>query len=131
MNRIRRTMARRASPAGRVEPHASQPQRQGTPPGQPARPRRLRRMVHPGPSGSRQRRNRPELVRSHHHDASAAHDARTRLLPHTVQLCTHCQQNPAGFWVSRNSGQTVRRPWWLSCCQQLDPRSNHAIPFDG
>jgi hypothetical protein len=54
-----------------------------------------------------------------------------RLLPHTVQLCTHCQQNPAGFWVSRNSGQPVRRPWCLSCSQQLDPRSNHAIPFDG
>ena len=33
-----------------------------------------------------------------------------RLLPHTIQLCIHCPQHPAGFWVSRNSGQTVRRP---------------------
>ena len=63
-----------------------------------------------------------------HHHRAAATPAR---LPHAVQLCTHCQQNPAGFWVSRNNGQTVRRPWCLSCCQQLDPRSNHAIPFDG
>jgi len=77
IHRLRRTMARRTSPAGRVEPHASRPKRPRTPPGQPARPRQLRRMVHPGPSGSRQRRNRPELARSHHHDASAAHDART------------------------------------------------------
>jgi hypothetical protein len=23
------------------------------------------------------------------------------LLPHTRQLCIHCQQNPAGFWVSQ------------------------------
>lgn len=37
-----------------------------------------------------------------------------RLLPHTVQLCIHCRQNLAGFWVSRNSDQTVRRPWCLS-----------------
>jgi hypothetical protein len=22
-------------------------------------------------------------------------------LPHTIQLCIHCHQNPAGFWVSR------------------------------
>ena len=53
-----------------------------------------------------------------------------RLLPHTLQLRTHCQQDPAGFWVSRNSGQTVRRPWCLSR-QHLDPRSDHTIPSDG
>ncbi len=28
--------------------------------------------------------------------------------------------NPAGFWVSCTGGQTVRRPWYLSCCQGLD-----------
>jgi hypothetical protein len=54
-----------------------------------------------------------------------------RLLPHTIQLRTHCQQDPAGFWVSRNSGQTVRRLWRLPCCQQPGPRSDHAIPSDG
>ena len=31
-------------------------------------------------------------------------------LPHTIQLCIHCRQNPAGFWVSRSGSQTVRRP---------------------
>jgi hypothetical protein len=53
-----------------------------------------------------------------------------RLLPHTVQLCGHCQQRPAGFWVSCDSGQTVRRPWCLSCCQDLNPNRCQAIPFD-
>lgn len=48
----------------------------------------------------------------------------------TVQLCIHCQ-NPAGFWVSRTSDQTVRRPWCLSCCQWLDPGRYQVIPFDG
>jgi len=54
-----------------------------------------------------------------------------RLLPHTIQLCIHCRRNPAGFWVSHNGDQTVRRPWCLSCCQDLDPACHHVIPFDG
>jgi len=54
--------------------------------------------------------------------------ARPRL-PRTIQLCIHCRHNPAGFWVSRNSSQTVRRPWCLSCCQNLDPGRYHAQPF--
>lgn len=53
-----------------------------------------------------------------------------RLLPHTIQLCIHCRHNPAGFWVSRDSDQTVRRPWCLSCCQDLDPACHHIKPFD-
>ena len=53
-----------------------------------------------------------------------------RLVPHTIQLCTHCRHNPAGFWVSYTSGQTVRRPWCLSCCQDLDPRCYHIKSFD-
>jgi hypothetical protein len=53
-----------------------------------------------------------------------------RLLPHTIQLCIHCRQNPAGFWVSRTSDQTVRRPWCLSCCQDLDPDCYQIKPFD-
>jgi hypothetical protein len=50
--------------------------------------------------------------------------------PHTVQLCVHCRQNPAGFWVSHTSDQTARRPWCLSCCQNLDPGHYHLNPFD-
>ena len=53
-----------------------------------------------------------------------------RLRPHTIQLCIHCQQNPAGFWVSRTGDQIVQRPWCLSCCQHLDPCRYHVIPFD-
>jgi hypothetical protein len=36
--------------------------------------------------------------------------AAPRLRPHTVQLCIHCRQTPAGFWVSRNGGMPARRP---------------------
>jgi hypothetical protein len=49
---------------------------------------------------------------------------------HTVQLCIHCRQSPAGFWVGRCGGQTVRRPWCLSCCQELDRDRCDVIPFD-
>jgi hypothetical protein len=52
------------------------------------------------------------------------------LLPHTLQLCTHCRQNPAGFWVSRTGSQTVHRPWCLSCCQGLDRDRCDVTPFD-
>jgi hypothetical protein len=59
---------------------------------------------------------------------------RTRVLlarlPHTIQLCIHCQDRPAGFWVSRTGSHTVRRPWCLSCCEELDRDSCHMIPFD-
>lgn len=51
-------------------------------------------------------------------------------LPHPIQLCIHCRQNPAGFWVSRTSDQTARRPWCLSCCQNLDPDSYLIKPFE-
>ena len=52
-------------------------------------------------------------------------------LPHTFQLCIHCQQNPAGFWVSRTGAKTVRRPWCLFCCQGLDRDRHDMIPFGG
>jgi SAM-dependent methyltransferase len=42
-----------------------------------------------------------------------------RLPLHTVQLCIHCQKNPAGFWVSTTRGTTARRPSCLSCCQAI------------
>ena len=51
------------------------------------------------------------------------------LLPRTVQLCIHCRENPAGFWVSRKDASVVRRPWCLSCCQELDLSSCHVIRF--
>jgi hypothetical protein len=51
------------------------------------------------------------------------------MLPRTVQLCIHCRQSPAGFWVSRKNGQVVRRPWYLSCCQGLDRGRCDVIPF--
>jgi hypothetical protein len=51
------------------------------------------------------------------------------LLPRTVQLCIHCHQNPAGFWVSRNNASVVRRPWCLTCCQDLDLSSCDVTPF--
>ena len=53
------------------------------------------------------------------------------LLPRTVQLCVHCRDNPAGFWVSRKDASVVRRPWCLSCCQVLDPSSCDMTPFGG
>jgi hypothetical protein len=53
-----------------------------------------------------------------------------RLLPRTVQLCIHCRQNPAGFWVSGHRARTARRPWCLACCQGLDRDRCDVIPFD-
>jgi hypothetical protein len=46
--------------------------------------------------------------------------ARPGLLPRTLQLCIHCRESPAGFWVSRKNAKTVRRPWCLACCEELD-----------
>jgi len=51
------------------------------------------------------------------------------LLPRTVQLCIHCRGSPAGFWVSSKGGKTVRRPWCLSCCDELDRSRCDVIPF--
>lgn len=68
--------------------------------------------------------------RAHDHVLPAAHNNRVRLLPRTVQLCIHCRDNPAGFWVSGDSSRTVRRPWCLSCCQGLDPGCYDIRPFD-
>jgi hypothetical protein len=53
------------------------------------------------------------------------------LLPRTVQLCIHCRESPAGFWVSRKNGKVARRPWCLSCCQGLDWGRCDVIPFGG
>ena len=76
-------------------------------------------------SASQPNRLAPTTTNSRRRTMTAA-----RLLPHTIQLCIHCRQNPAGFWVSHTSDQTVRRPWCLSCCQGLDPACHHIRPFD-
>jgi hypothetical protein len=52
-----------------------------------------------------------------------------RRLPHTFPLCTHCLVNPAGFWVSGKNTSVVRRPWCLSCCDDLDRERCDMIPF--
>jgi hypothetical protein len=52
-------------------------------------------------------------------------------LPHTFQLCIHCRENPAGFWVSRTGDKTARRPWCLCCCQGLDRHCCEIIAFGG
>jgi hypothetical protein len=52
------------------------------------------------------------------------------LLPHTVHLCIRCRESPAGFWVSHNGAQTVRRPWCLSCCDILDRDRYSVVRFD-
>jgi hypothetical protein len=49
----------------------------------------------------------------------------------TIQLCVHCKQSPAGFWVSRGDGAVVRRPWCLACCQELDRVHCDITPFGG
>jgi hypothetical protein len=53
----------------------------------------------------------------------------TRMRPRTVKLCIHCQENAAGFWVSRRNGQVAQRPWCLSCCQELDRDLCDVTPF--
>jgi hypothetical protein len=53
------------------------------------------------------------------------------VLPRTIQVCIHCQESPAGFWVSRRNGSVVRRPWCLACCQALDRVHCEVIPFGG
>jgi hypothetical protein len=53
------------------------------------------------------------------------------VLPRTIQLCVHCQQRPAGFWVRCTGGTVMRRPWCLSCCQDLDRDRYDVITFGG
>lgn len=69
------------------------------------------------PRGRRRRRNNPVTTIA------------SGLLPRTIQLCVHCQQRPAGFWVRRTGGMVVRRPWCLSCSHELDRDHYDVIPF--
>jgi len=50
-------------------------------------------------------------------------------LPRTVQLCVHCRENPARFWVSRQGDRTARRPWCLPCSDGLDLGRCDVIPL--
>jgi hypothetical protein len=49
-------------------------------------------------------------------------------LGRTRQVCIHCRENTAGFWVGHSGGVT-RRPWCLSCCQELDRSRCDIVPF--
>ena len=130
IRRVRRSLARRASSPGTGEPHASQPQSQ--------EPQLASRSGRDGLAGrfTQDLAAAASMAAGQNRPAPAATASRRRsismsgLLPRTIQLCIHCRRNPAGFWVSRDSGQTVRRPWCLSCCQNLDPGCCHVQPFD-
>ena len=127
---VRRSMARGASPHGTAEPRASQPEGQESHlASRPGRDGLAGRFIQDTAAGA-------SVAAGHTRPAptTAKYQWRTitvpRLLPHAIQLCIHCRRNPAGFWVSRDSDQTVRRPWCLSCCQDLDPGCYHIKPFD-
>jgi hypothetical protein len=156
MNRIRRTcrsVARLTGPPGTAEPRANlltgrdgfagrfihdvaaaasvAVGHQFGRPGHRARPRGGRwaaRLPSPGPRAGSAGQTRPATTAPRPRLRAVAAPG---LLPHTVRLCVHCQQRPAGFWISSHGGQTVRRPWCLSCCQQLDPVRCDVIAFDG
>ena len=124
MNRIRR--ARRpwawgASPPGTGEPASRQPHGQELRlVSRPGRDGLAAWFLQPAAAGASVAagQNRPTATTTNSRRRTIP---MPRLLPHTIQQCIHCRQSPAGFWVSRDSDQTVRRLWCLSCCQDLDP----------
>jgi hypothetical protein len=105
-----RTVARRASSPGRAELQASQRYGQG--------PHLARWSGHGGSAAQfiQERAGGPSVAVSQTGPAPAAANSgrqtmtMPRMPPRTIQLCIHCRQNPARFWVSRSSAQTVRRP---------------------
>jgi hypothetical protein len=128
--RVRRTSTRGASSPGTSQSHASQPSgREPQLARQPGRDGLPAQIIQDMAAGAGvavgQARPAPATASSRWRGIPVP-----RLLPHTIQLCIHCRYNPAGFWVSRTSDQTVRRPWCLSCCEDLDPASHHIRPFD-
>jgi hypothetical protein len=125
---LRQILARRPSPPGAGQPQPGQLSSHRPPPGRRGYAARFIQAVAAAATVAAGQ-NRPGTATA---TANRRRLTRTapRRLPHTIQLCIHCRHNPAGFWVSRNSSQTVRRPWCLSCCQNLDPGSYHVQPFD-
>ena len=133
MNRIRRvgrTWARGSTPPATREPHSRQ--LHGSEPHLVSRPGSdgfAARFIQDLAAG-------PSVVPGQNRPAPMTTNSRRRTmtmprpLTHTIQVCVHCRHNPAGFWVSRNVGQTVRRPWCLSCCHDQDPACYHVQPFD-
>jgi hypothetical protein len=69
------------------------------------------------------------FIRSSPHGGIMGYLHRIGLPPRTVQICIRCQENPAGFWVSGQIAGVTRRPWCLSCCQQLDRNRCAIAPF--
>jgi hypothetical protein len=127
---IRHLLARRTSPPGTAEPRIPQPLGQGphqaNRPGHDSSTRRFVQQVAAAASvAADQHRPTPRTTGSRQRTTTMP-----RLLLRTIQLCIHCRHNPAGFWVSRNGSRTARRPWCLSCCQDLDPGCYHVNPFD-
>jgi hypothetical protein len=122
---LRQILARRPSPLGAGLPQPGQLDSHRPPPGR-----------RPGRGGFAARFIQDVAAAAQNRPGSATANRRRRTMTaprrllHTIQLCIHCRHNPAGFWVSRNSSQTVRRPWCLSCCQNLDPGRYHVQPFD-
>jgi len=133
MNRIRRVRprsARRASPPGTGEPHPRQPDgREPHPASRPGSDGLAGRLIQDVAAGTSvaPSQDRPAVTTANSRRRTIP---MPRLLPHTIQLRTHCQHNPAGFWVSRDGDQTARRPLCLSCCQDLDPDCHHVQRFD-
>ena len=130
IRRVRRSLARGSARLAPGEPRASQLHGQGpvlaSGPGRDGLAAWFREDLAPGASvAAGQDRPAPTITSSRWRTRTTP-----RLVPHTIQMCIHCQHNPAGFWVSYTSGQTARRPWCLSCCQDLDPRCHHIKPFD-
>jgi len=117
---LRQILARRPSPPGAGQPQPGQLNNHRPPPDRrPGRGGFAARFIQDLAAAATATANRRRRTRT-----------APRRLPHTIQLCIHCRHNPAGFWVSRNSSQTVRRPWCLACCQNLDPGRYHVQPFD-
>jgi hypothetical protein len=126
--RIGRSLASLTRRAGALLTYrAALPAAAGTP--QPRPPRRNEHLPSPAPFRT--------TVTAEPHDGMRPHAPRERLrttillarLPHAIQLCIHCRERPAGFWVRRTVGNTVRRPWCLSCCEQLDRDHCNVIRF--
>ena len=127
---VRPSSARAASPPGTGDPRASRPNGQephlvSRPGGDSLVGRFIQRVAAGATVAVGQNGPAPATTHSRWRTITTP-----RMLPRTVQLCIHCRQNPAGFWISHTGDQTARRPWCLSCCRDLDPACHHIKPFD-